>query len=107
MPNLENVTRKHHGSASAPRAASGEDHGSKRVRVDPGGRVVVPAGFRKALGIRNGQEVLMALDDGFVRLQTIDAALERVRAIARRRRKGGTSVVDDFIAERRVEAATE
>lgn len=49
----------------------------------------------------------MALDDGFVRLQTIDAALERVRAIARRRRMGGTSVVDDFIAERRAEAATE
>ena len=49
----------------------------------------------------------MALDDGFVRLQTIDAALERVRAIARRRRKGGTSVVDEFIAERRAEAATE
>ena len=49
----------------------------------------------------------MALDDGFVRLQTIDAALERVRAIARRRRKGGTSVVDEFIAERRAEATTE
>lgn len=49
----------------------------------------------------------MALDDGFVRLQTIDAALERVRAIARRKRKGGKSVVDEFIAERRVEAATE
>ena len=107
MPGTENDNWKHHDLGPAPRAASGEDHESKRVRVDPGGRVVVPAGFRKALGIRNGQEVLMALDDGFVRLQTIDAALERVRVIARRRRKGGTSVVDDFIAERRVEAATE
>ena len=72
-----------------------------------GGRVVVPAGFRKALGIRNGQEVLMVLDDGFVRLQTVDAALERVREIARRRRMGAGSVVDDFIAERRAEAAKE
>ena len=67
----------------------------------------MPAGFRKALGIRNGQEVLMVLDDGFVRLQTVDAALERVRAVARRRRMGATSVVDDFIAERRAEAAKE
>ena len=107
MPGTENDNRKHHDLGPEPRAALGEDHESKRVRVDPGGRVVVPAGFRKALGIRNGQEVLMALDDGFVRLQTVDAALERVRAIARRRRKGGTSVVDDFIAERRVEAAAE
>ena len=49
----------------------------------------------------------MSLDDGFVRLQTIDAALERVRAIARRRRRSDASVVDEFIAERRREAASE
>ena len=67
----------------------------------------MPAGFRKALGIRNGQELLMSLDEGFVRLQTIDGALERVREIARRRRKGRASVVDDFIAERRAEASRE
>ena len=49
----------------------------------------------------------MSLDEGFVRLQTIDGALERVREIARRRRKGRASVVDDFIAERRAEASRE
>ena len=107
MGDSDSDTRKHHGPGPAPRAAPGEDHESTRVRVDPGGRVVVPAGFRKALGIRNGQEVLMALDDGFVRLQTIDAALERVRVVARRRYKSSSSVVDDFIAERRAEAGAE
>ena len=80
---------------------------SRRVKVDGGGRIVVPAGFRKALGIRSGQEMLMSLDDGFVRLQTIDAALERVRAIARSRRRSDASVVDEFITERRAEAAAE
>ena len=49
----------------------------------------------------------MTLDDGFVRLQTVDAALERVRAIARSKRKGRNSVVSEFIAERRAEAARE
>ena len=68
---------------------------------------MVPAGFRRALGIGAGEELLMSLDDGFVRLQTIDAALERVRVIARRRRRSDTSVVDEFIAARRAEAATE
>ena len=67
----------------------------------------MPAGFRKALGIRSGQEMLMSLDNGFVRLQTIDAALERVRAIARSRRRSDASVVDEFITERRAEAAAE
>ena len=67
----------------------------------------MPAGFRRALGVEGGEELLMSLDDGFVRLQTIDAALERVRAIARSKRRSDASVVDEFIAERRAEAATE
>ena len=67
----------------------------------------MPAGFRRALGVACGEELLMSLDDGFVRLQTIDAALERVRAIARSKRRSDASVVDEFIAERRAEAATE
>ena len=67
----------------------------------------MPAGFRRALGIGSGEELLMSLDDGFVRLETVDAALERVRAIARSKRRSDASVVDEFIAERRAEAATE
>lgn len=94
-------------SMPAPDASPAGDLGSRRVRLDSGGRIVVPAGFRKSLGIGTGEELLISLDDGFVRLQTIDAALERVRAIARRRRRGDASVVDEFIAERRAEAATE
>ena len=88
-------------------ATPGADHASKRVKVDSAGRIVVPAGFRTALGIGTGQELLMSLDAGFLRVQTVDAALERVRAIARSKRRSDASVVDEFIAERRAEAATE
>ena len=91
----------------APDATLGTDRASRRVKVDAAGRIVVPAGFRRALGIGTGRELLMSLDAGFVRLQTVDSALERVRAIARSKRRGDASVVDEFIAERRAEAATE
>ena len=91
----------------APDGTRGGDNASRRVKVDSAGRIVVPAGFRRALGIGTGQELLMSLDDGFVRLQTVDAALERVRAIARSKRRSDASVVDEFIAERRAEAAAE
>ena len=94
-------------SVRMPDATLDTDHGSRRVRVDSAGRIVVPAGFRKALGIGAGEELLMSMDDGFVRLQTIDVALERVRAIARGKRRSDVSVVDEFIAERRREAASE
>ena len=79
---------------------------TQRVRIDRAGRVVVPAGIRKALDIHDGQDLTISLDDGFIRLQTIDAALERVWAVAkRRRRRKSAGVVDEFIAARRAEAA--
>ena len=79
---------------------------TQRVRIDRAGRVIVPAGIRKALDIHDGQDLTISLDDGFIRLQTIDAALERVWAVAkRRRRRKGAGVVDEFIAARRAEAA--
>lgn len=77
----------------------------KRIRIDKAGRLVVPASIRRALGIENEQTLTARLVDGGVHLQTLDAGLERVWAIAKRRGKTTPSVVEDFIAERRVEAA--
>lgn len=78
---------------------------TQRVRIDRAGRVIVPAGIRRALGIHDGQDLTISLDDGFIRLQTIDAALERVWAVAERRRRRESGGVDQFIAARRAEAA--
>lgn len=78
---------------------------TQRVRIDNAGRLVVPANLRRALGIVEAQELSVRLVDGGIRLQTLDAGLERVWAIARRRGKTVPDVVDDFIAERRVDAA--
>ena len=78
---------------------------SQCVHMDRAGRVVVPVGIRKALNIRDEQELTITLEDDCIRLQTIDAGLRRIRGIARRKRKGNSSLVDEFIAERRAEAA--
>ena len=80
---------------------------SKLVCVDSAGRIVLPATIRKALGIHNGDVLVISVNDRSVRLHTIDAALERVRTIARRKRATDSNMVDQFIAERRTEAATE
>lgn len=78
-----------------------------RVSIDSAGRVVIPARIRRTLGIRSGQALMVGLDGTTIRLRTIDAAIDRAQAIARRRRKEPASVVDKFIAERREEAARE
>lgn len=41
------------------------------------------------------------------RLRTVDAAIDRAQALARRRRGETVSVVDEFIAERREDALRE
>ena len=53
------------------------------------------------------REPVTSPENESVRLQTVDAGLERVRKIAMQKRKGRGTVVDDFITERRAEAAQE
>lgn len=72
--------------------------------MDKAGRLVMPSDVRKALNLDGEQELLITLEDGRVRLQTIDEGLSRVREIAKRKRRRRGSMVDEFIAERRAES---
>jgi AbrB family looped-hinge helix DNA binding protein len=78
-----------------------------RTRLAEGGRLVIPAEFRKALGIQVGDPIILALDDGEVRLFTIDRAIRRAQEIVRRYVPDGRSLADELIAERRLEAERE
>jgi AbrB family looped-hinge helix DNA binding protein len=46
---------------------------SGHVKIAPGGRVVIPAQFRKTLGVRVGDSVVIELKDGELRLRSLDA----------------------------------
>ncbi len=82
------------------------DHAkTQRVRIDPAGRVVIPVEMRRALGIHDGQDLTVSLENDRITLRTLALARARVRAIARARREGHGSVVDEFLAERRAEAS--
>lgn len=80
--------------------------------VDSAGRLVVPAHFREALGFGPRQKVILDLEGHTIRLTTVETAVDeavaRAQALARKydEKQGRTgSVVDEFIAERRKEAA--
>ena len=85
----------------------GEPTFNQGVRIDPSGRVLVPAAIRKALGITPGQMLQISLVGGSVRLQTVEAGLGRIWAIAESNCNSSGNVVDDFIAQRRRAAAKE
>jgi AbrB family looped-hinge helix DNA binding protein len=78
-----------------------------RTRVNENGRVVIPASFRKALGIKIGDEVVLRIEDDELRISTMRRRIERVQRLIRERTKPGKSVVDEFIRERREAARNE
>jgi AbrB family looped-hinge helix DNA binding protein len=71
------------------------------VRVNENGRVVIPAPFRRALGISAGDEVVLRVEDNELRITTMRHRIERAKRLVRRHVKPGTSLVDALIAERR------
>jgi len=79
------------------------------MKMSEGGRVVVPAEIRKALNIKDGDTVYWELKGGEARLTTRMARLHRAQEIAQKyfQAPPGVSIVDEFIAERRAEAAHE
>ena len=78
-----------------------------RTTVGEGGRIVIPAEFRKALGLKAGDVVMLGLADDELRLVSLRDAIRRTQEMVRRSNPEGRSLVDELIAERRREAALE
>ena len=78
-----------------------------KTRIGAGGRVVLPAALRTAMGVVPGDELLLVSDDEGVRLVTPAQAVRRAQRLVRkwvpRRRK----LARELIAERRRESARE
>lgn len=77
------------------------------VSLGQNGRLVIPAPFRRALGIEAGDELVLSLDEGQLRISTREQAIARAQEGVRQRVRGDVSLVDELIKERRVEARTE
>jgi len=77
------------------------------TRVSEGGRVVIPADYRKALGLNPGDEVVLLLEEGGIRILTPREAARRAQAAVRSYIPVGRSLADELIAERRQEARRE
>ena len=77
------------------------------ARVNQNGRVVIPASFRKALGIKAGDEVILRIEDDELRITTMKRRLERAQRRVRQYVEPGVSLADELIAERREAARRE
>lgn len=80
---------------------------SRSSKIVDGGKVVIPAKFRRELGIEVGDIVVMEVVDGELRIRSRDAAIAEIQKLARSFVPEGVSVVDELISDRRAEAAKE
>ena len=71
------------------------------MRVNQNGRVVIPAPFRKRLGIHPGEEVVLRIENDELRITTVKRNIERAQRLVRKHVKPHTSLVDELIRERR------
>ena len=75
-----------------------------RRKVDRSGRIVIPAAYRRNLGLREGDEVTLQLEDGSLRIVTLAEAIRRAQKLVATHNPGRRSLVSELIEERRAEA---
>lgn len=76
-----------------------------RVSVDGAGRFVVPKEIRDQLGISQGGELMLSVENGALVAMTRREALRRAQAMVRAAVPPGVSLAEELIADRRREAA--
>ena len=79
----------------------------ERVRVFKGGKITIPILYRKKFGIKEGEELLFDIQDDQIVISSFKTTLERVRHKINQHCLSGISLVDQLIADRRVEAIKE
>ena len=78
-----------------------------RATVESGGRVTVSETLLDALGVSEGDSVVLSLEGDEVRLYGPDAAIQRVQRLVERYVPADVSLADELIEERRREAVRE
>jgi len=78
-----------------------------RTKLNKNGRIVIPADYRRALGLKPGAELILTLREGEVRILTPASAVKHAQSLVRRYVPRGRSLSKELISERRLEAARE
>ena len=77
------------------------------VKVGPGGRIVIPAVYRKALKAKVGDRLMARVVDGELCLMTPEMGIKRAQRIVREAIPPDVDLVADLFEMRRQEVADE
>ncbi|HEY2931231.1 MAG TPA: AbrB/MazE/SpoVT family DNA-binding domain-containing protein [Acidobacteriota bacterium] len=77
------------------------------AKLEKGGRIVIPAEYRKALGLESEDEVTLIMEEDGLRLLSADQAVRRAQSLVRRYVPKGRKLSSELIQQRRKEAKRE
>lgn len=80
---------------------------SQAVKIIDGGKLIIPAAFRRKLGIDTGDTVVIELGEDGLHVRSLSSAVRRAQEIVREFLPEGTDLADELIADRKVEAEHE
>jgi AbrB family looped-hinge helix DNA binding protein len=78
-----------------------------KTQITKGGRLIVPARMRRALQIEAGDEVVLRLENGSLRLIPMHQAVNLAQEMVRKYAPKDVSLADELIQARRAEAKSE
>lgn len=79
---------------------------STRTKVGAGGRIVIPKEMRVAMGVKEGDAVVLECDESGLHVRSVRAAVKLLQQTVAKYAKG-RSLSAELIAERRREAERE
>lgn len=78
-----------------------------KVKLGDKGGLFVPVEYQKILDLKPGDEILMKLDDGEIRISPSKDVVRHAQELVRKHIPSGRKLVDELIQDRRKEAAHE
>ena len=78
-----------------------------KSKIVKGGKVSIPAIYRKSLKLKEGDEIIFSLNNNELALIPVKASLQKVREMINQYHGPNMSLVDKLILERRAEAKNE
>lgn len=80
---------------------------SARTKLGTGGRLVIPRDMRAALGLKDGDDVMLELDASGLHVRSVRQAIRLAQEAVARNVRPGRSLSAELIAECRCESEAE
>mgnify|MGYP002683115708 CR=1 FL=1 len=76
-----------------------------KTKIRKDGRLVIPATYRKVLGLKPGDEVHLILENGEIRIMSVRQAISRAQTLLRKYIPEGRNLSQELIQDRKDEVS--